>query len=77
MQDVFKNVRDDLTADGLLQNVSEYVYTKEELFHQTFLREWMEWNPHEIFSSILGLCFSIRFNQDVTQTSNFSVIPLW
>ena len=32
---VFKNVRDDLTADGLLQNVSEYVYSKEELFHQS------------------------------------------
>ena len=61
----------------MLQNISDHVYTKEDLFHETFLKELQNWNPHEIFSSNLGLCFSVKLNQKVTEsTQNFKFLKL-
>jgi hypothetical protein len=61
----------------LLQNISDYVYTREDLFHETFLKELQNWNPHEIFSSNLGLCFSVKLNQNISEsTQNFKFISL-
>ena len=63
----------------LLQNISNYVYTRKELFHETFLKELQHWNPHEIFSSTLGLCSSVKLNQNInvsTQNFNFLSLPV-
>ena len=66
-----------LTSEMLLQNISDYVYTREDLFHETFLKDLQNWNPHEIFSSNLGLCFSVKLNQNINEsTQNFKFLTL-
>ena len=61
----------------LLQNISNYVYTKEDLLHETFLKKLQDWNPHEIFSSTLGLCSSVKLNKNVNEsTQNFMFLTL-
>ena len=61
----------------LLENISNYVYTREDLLHETFLKKLQDWNPHEIFSSTLGLCYSFKLNQNITSsTQNFNFLSL-
>ena len=69
-QDVFKNViSDELTSNMLLQNLSNHVYSREDFFHKAFLKDFLYWNPHEIFSSMLGLCFSVKLRMNVTEAT--------
>ena len=63
-KDIFKNVSDETTAEMILTNIKDHVFTKEDLFHENF--EWEMWDSHEIFSVQLGLCISIRARMNVT-----------
>ena len=63
-KDIFKNVSDETTAEMILPNMKDHVFTKEDLFHENF--EWETWDSHEIFSVQLGLCISIRARMNVT-----------
>ena len=70
-KDIFKNVSDETTAEMILPNIEDYVFTKEDLFHENFI--WGMWDSHEIFSVQLGLCISIRARMNVTgkNSNNF------
>ena len=63
-KDIFKNVSDETTAEMILPNMKDHVFTKEDLFHENFW--WEMWDSHEIFSFQLGLCISIRARMNVT-----------
>ena len=63
-KNIFKNVSDETTAEMILPNIMDHVFTKEDLFHENF--EWEMWDSHEIFSVQLGLCISIRARMNVT-----------
>ena len=63
-KDIFKNVSDETTAEMILSNIKDHVFTKEDLFHENFM--WEMWDSHEIFSLQLGLCVSIRARMNVT-----------
>ena len=65
---IFKNTNYVTKQDDLLQNLPNHVFKVEEFFHPKFLKHLNHWNPHEIFSSRLGLCFS--FHQDKNLTLN-------
>ena len=66
---IFKNVSDETTAEMILPNMKDHVFTKKDMFHENFW--WEKWDSHEIFSVQLGLCFSIRAKMNVTgKTSN-------
>ena len=64
-QEIFRNITSETTADIMLQNLGDYVFKKTDLFHETFF-SWVTlngekvWHHHEIFSSQLGLCQSLR-----------------
>ena len=73
-KEILKNVSEDTTADLILQRMPDHFFTKEDLFHKSFLLELEKWNPHEIFSTQLGLCTSIRAWMNTTSGS-FS--PFW
>ena len=62
--EIFKNVTDDTTAEMILPNIKDHVFTKEDMFHESF--SWEKWDSHEIFSVQLGLCISIRARMNVT-----------
>ena len=70
-KDIFKNVSDDTTAEMILPNIKDHVFTKEDMFHESF--RWEKWDSHEIFSVQLGLCISIRARMNVTgkNSNNF------
>ena len=70
-QEIFKNVRNETTKENALLNVGEYLFSMEDLFHQEFLKKNHTWNTHEIFSSKLGLCFSLRANQNINGQNYF------
>ena len=71
-QEIFKNVPDGTSKEMVLQNIKDYVFTMEDLFHQEFLKKEQIWNLRPIFSSKLGLCFSIRANQNINGTNYHS-----
>ena len=73
-KEILKNVSEDTTADMILQRMPDHFFTKEDLFHKSFLLELEKWNPHEIFSTQLGLCTSIRAWMNTT-SGTFS--PFW
>ena len=70
-KDIFKNVSDETTAEMILPNMKDHVFTKKDMFHENFW--WEKWDSHEIFSLHLGLCFSIRAKMNVTgkNSNNF------
>ena len=64
-QEIFRNITSETTVDVMLQNLEDYVYKRSDLFHETFfslntLNGEKVWHLHEIFSSQLGLCQSLR-----------------
>ena len=71
-KEIFKNVSEDTTGNMILENMPNHFFTREDLFHETFMLEM--WNPHEIFSPTLGLCTSIRAWNNVTDSS---YNPFW
>ena len=71
-KEIFKNVSEETTADMILQTMPKHFFTREDLFHESFVVE--KWNPHEIFSSPLGICTSITAWMNATSGS-FS--PFW
>ena len=70
-KDIFKNVSDETTAEIILPNIKDHVFTKKDMFHENFW--WEKWDSHEIFSLQLGLCVSIRAKMNVTgkNSNNF------
>jgi hypothetical protein len=46
-REIFKNVSEETTADMILESMPNHFFTREDLFHETFMVE--KWNPHEIF----------------------------
>ena len=73
-KEIFKNVSEETTADMILQTMPKHFFTREDLFHESFVLDLEKWNPHEIFSSPLGICTSIRAWMNSTSGS-FS--PFW
>ena len=69
-KEIFKNVSDETNQKMLLQNLNNYVFTFNDLFHQKFLKN-KHWKSHEIFSAKLGLCFSLRANQNINSTNYY------
>ena len=63
-KDIFKNVSDETTAEMILPNIKDHVFTKKDMFHENFW--WENWDSHEIFSLQLGLCFSMRAKMNAT-----------
>ena len=63
---VFKNVDNETFKEEILKNLSNHVFSWEEVFHASFLEKLHMWNPHEIFNPRLGVCFSIKFEKNVT-----------
>ena len=71
-QEVFKNVKNDTTTEMVLQNLSDYVFAWDDLFdgYFTVLASRL-WNPpRQIFSTDLGLCYSLR-NKNKANPMNF------
>ena len=61
-QEVFKNVKNDTTTEMVLQNLSNYVFSWDDLFdgYFTVLASQLWYPPRQIFSTDLGLCYSLR-----------------
>ena len=59
-QEIFHDVTNETTADIMLQNLHDYIFTKKDLLGETFFEDSPRWNYHEIFSYQLGLCFTLR-----------------
>ena len=72
-QKVFKNVKNDTTTEMVLQNLNDYVYAWEDMFHGFFtLLASRFWNPpHEIFSNDLGLCYSLKNKNKANPTNHY------
>ena len=68
-QNVFKNVSNETDTEMVLQNLNDYVYKWEDLFDESKeMKDESLWNNnHEIFSSTLGLCYSLRSDKNATQ----------
>ena len=66
---IFKNTNYATKQDDLLQNLTNHVFKLEEFFHPRFLKHLNQWNPHEIFSSRLGVCFSLNHDKNITVDS--------
>ena len=66
-KEIFKNVSEDTTADMILESMPNHFFTREDLFHETFM--WKFWDYREIFSVQLGLCISIRAKTNATSTN--------
>ena len=64
-EEIFKNVSEETSREMLLQNLNNHVFALDDLFHKIFLYYIQDWHPHEIFSSHLGVCFSIAPKQNV------------
>ena len=59
-QEIFHDVTNETTADIMLQNLYDYIFTKKDLLGETFFEDSPRWNYHEIFSYQLGLCFTLK-----------------
>ena len=67
-QNVFKNVNNETDTEMVLQNLKDHVYKWEDLFDESMTQNPSLWNNnHEIFSNRLGLCYSLRSDQNATQ----------
>ena len=65
--EMFKNANiNETKKDELLSNLSNHVFAWNDFFDQSFLERLGQWNPHEIFSSRLGVCFSLNYDKNLT-----------
>ena len=70
-KDIFKNINIETTREEILQNLSLHAFTWEDFFHHDFIRNLSDMNPHEIFNPRLGVCLSVKFNNNITYTSKY------
>ena len=72
-QEVFHDITNETKANMMLQNLENYVFTKEDLLGQTFFDK-KSWNHHEIFSYQLGLCLTIKTDKQYDGRNFFNFI---
>ena len=69
-KDVFKNVDNDIQPENIFKNLSNHILTWKDLFPPKFKEDFEDWSSQEIFSQILGACFSLKFNKNLNSTTN-------
>ena len=63
----FKNINSQTSKHDVLRNLPYHTYNWTDLFHSEFLKNMQDWNYHEIFNPKLGVCFSLKFKQNITK----------
>ena len=72
-QNIFKNMSKETNTEMLVQNLNDHVYARGDLFDEDMFSSPF-WNKnYEIFSSTLGLCYTLRTTTNSTKDNDFYI----
>ena len=73
-QNIFKNVSKETNTETVVQNLNDHVYARGDLFDEDMFSIWWGWSiSHEIFSRVLGLCYTLKTTTNSTTDNDFYI----